>query len=89
MAAGLQTVGILTLLREHPTAMRPLFVAYHLQLTYEAMQELFTISFSVQGSNNREKEEVIMYFMNLLHDINSAQLLYLYMYAMLGYCMCV
>ncbi|XP_019862007.1 PREDICTED: G2/M phase-specific E3 ubiquitin-protein ligase-like [Amphimedon queenslandica] len=70
--AGLDTLGILALLQNYPVKMRALFIAYQYQLTCDIMQDIFRISFSIKGSNDREKEEeVALFWVNLLQDVQN------------------
>lgn len=68
--AGLDTLGVLTLLQSHPVTIRALFIAYQYQLTCDIMQDIFLIIFSIKGSNDREKEEEVALFY-LLQDVQS------------------
>ena len=69
---GLNTLDILTLLREYPVTMRCLFIANSNLLTADAIQDMFFIHFSASGSNERQKEEEItMFWITFLQDVQS------------------
>jgi len=68
--AGLETLGVLKLLQQHPLTMRSLFVDTHDVLTADILQDLFTVEFSLRGSNERDKEEeVILHWITFLQEI--------------------
>ncbi|KAK0153676.1 G2/M phase-specific E3 ubiquitin-protein ligase [Merluccius polli] len=59
---GLKTLGILEKIINHPESFRPLFCYQPHPLTAEAMDDLFKICLSPQGSNKRIAEEVVVPF---------------------------
>ena len=67
---GLEELGVLNLLQQNPITFRALFVATHDVLTAENIQDIFKPFYSPTGSNRREhEEEVIMYWISLLQEI--------------------
>ncbi|CAL8301751.1 unnamed protein product [Gadus morhua 'NCC'] len=59
---GLKTLGVLEKIKNHPESFRPLFCYQPHPLTAEAMDDLFNIRLSPQGSNKRIAEEVVVPF---------------------------
>ena len=68
--AGLETLGVLQLLQQNPITMRELFVATYDVLTADMLQDLFTVEYSLRGSNERDREEeTILHWISLLQEI--------------------
>ena len=67
------TLGALDLLRNNPTAMRPLLVNSPLQhLTADYMFDTCEVKYSPSGSNSKQKEEaVVMMWLNFLQRVES------------------
>ena len=59
---GLKTLGVLEKLQKHPEGFRPLFSYRESRPTAEAMEDLFSIRLSDQGSNRRRSEEIVISF---------------------------
>ncbi|XP_019859447.1 PREDICTED: G2/M phase-specific E3 ubiquitin-protein ligase-like isoform X1 [Amphimedon queenslandica] len=67
---GLKSLGILELLQQYPTLMKPLFV-YSKEPCMKATTflKMFTIKWSPEGSNTRESEEAVIYcWTNYVHQ---------------------
>lgn len=70
IAAGLSTLDVLTLIKNHSIKTHPLLIAYHYQFMCDSMQDMFKINFSIAGLNQQQKEEeTTMYWVNLLQDV--------------------
>ena len=71
---GLETLDLLFLVRQNPTAARPLFVHSHATLlTAGDVFDIFHPKLSDAGSNKREKEEdQLMKWMNFLEQVEGA-----------------
>ena len=65
------TLGMLELVRSDPSLMRPLFVHTTTgAMTADDVYDVFTICYSLNGSNNREREEAtIMKWVHFLQHI--------------------
>ena len=69
---GLETLGVLPLIRSNPCMMRPLFTGtgQEQKLTAELLFDLFSPQFSSVGSNRREQEEkIVMFWDNYLQMV--------------------
>ena len=73
---GMKTLGVLDLIRSNPNTMRQLFVAGgEPVLTADSMFDLFKGVLSPLGSNQRDKEElVIVHWSNYLQQIEGNKL---------------
>lgn len=71
MLCGLSsTLGMLDLLRNNPTVMRPLFVSSNACLVADNVYDAFEICFSPEGSNKRQSEEAtIMQWVHFLQNV--------------------
>ena len=64
------TLGVLELLRNNPTVMRPLLIRSSVKHTADTMYDSFTICFSPDGSNKRVAEEAtVMLWFHFLQTV--------------------
>ena len=54
------TIKVLELVRENPNAMRPLYVFNKVPITLDGLYDILPANYSPQGSNKREKEELVI-----------------------------
>ena len=66
---GLKTLEILTLMRNYPNEMKPLFLPEKRELSSSTLKDIFSVEFSLQGSNQRQVEEVYMFWLSFLKDV--------------------
>ena len=75
VVSGLQTLDVLSLLRESPTVTRPLLVFSPMTLSAEDIFDMFKPLLSPPGSNARELEEDrLMKWMHFLECVAGKQL---------------
>ena len=68
---GFKCVGVDELIKSNPQSFRNLFITQPEPVTAELLLKLFTTNFSLEGSNSREDEELVMlYWVNFLEVIN-------------------
>ena len=74
---GLKSLGILELLQQYPTLMKPLFVYSEKPCMKAAtLLNMFTVKWSPEGSNTRELEEAVIYcWTNYVHQCAGMKLL--------------
>ncbi|XP_041864838.1 G2/M phase-specific E3 ubiquitin-protein ligase-like [Melanotaenia boesemani] len=71
---GFKTLGLLEELQKHPTVFHDLFVCEEKPLTAKDLSSLFTVAFSVQGSNRRVQEnQSICFWRDWLIDIEEEE----------------
>jgi len=67
---GLQTLGVLTALREYRATFKPLFCRTDQPLTAELMKQIFRPECSLAGSSKRAVENAVYcYFLDYLQSI--------------------
>ena len=67
---GLKTLDILTLMKNYPNEMKPLFLPEKRELSSSTLEDIFSVEFSLQGSNQRQvEEEVYMFWLSFLKDV--------------------
>ena len=72
---GLEVLHVIELVNKYPTLMKPFFVSTgRAELTTEMMLSLFTVNWSVKGSNKREREEdTILHWHYYLSELEGMQ----------------
>ena len=66
---GLESIGFLNVLKKHPV-LRSLFEHSTSKLTADVLEDMFVPEFSPVGSNDRAKvEAVVMWFTELVHEV--------------------
>ena len=75
---GMCCLGVLQLLQDHPSLMKPLFLSDGKQgLSSTALLKIFTIAWSPEGSNTRDCEESVIFgWTNYVHECGSKRMLY-------------
>jgi hypothetical protein len=72
--AGLDTLGVLGLMRQYPAQFLGTLVAGFYKPTAQQLTEMFEMDFSPQGSNRRtEEEQVYLNWTFYLNDIEGKQ----------------
>lgn len=49
--------------------MKPLFLPEKRELSSSTLEDIFSVEFSLQGSNQRQVEEVYMFWLSFLKDV--------------------